>query len=367
LKEYKPSPFNFSFGETSEWRIVNSVSYKIKTMRKIIITILTTLLLMSAALADRQGLIEVKSQVDTSVITIGDLITYSIIINRDKHLRVEKPGEGLNLGMFEIKRYNFHKPIEKNGRIIERYDFTISVYDTGKYEIPPFPVAYFANDTTHKYNIIEAPAIKIYVKSVISGDEAKVLKDIKPPIAIPFNWKFWLSMAAILLLLLVAAYLGYRLWKKRQEKGYLFIPPPPPRPAHEVALEALQKLFTSDLLQRGGFKAFFSEFSDIMRNYLEGRYFVSALEETTLEIVGDMVLHLADEALLKKLQKMLSLADLVKFAKYLPAEEETEKIKTDALDFIEQTKIVFTPEEKEEEKQLAEADGSEKLSPLKGR
>ena len=88
-----------------------------------------------ALLAQEKSLIEVQSEVDTS-------------INRDKDLRIMKPGEGLNLGMFEIKDYKFHDPVEKDGRLIEKYDFTISVYDTGKFTIPPFPVAYFPVDTS---------------------------------------------------------------------------------------------------------------------------------------------------------------------------------------------------------------------------
>lgn len=324
-------------------------------MRLIFTIILTVVFSVTVLPAQEQGLIQVKSEVDTAVITIGDLITYSIIIDRAEGLRVERPGEGLNLGMFEIKSYNFHEPVKENGRIIERFDFTISVYDTGKFVIPPFPVAWFANDTTSKYNIITAPAINIYVKSVISGDEAKELKDVKPPVYIPFNWKFWLSMAGILILLLVIAYLAYRLWKKRKEKGYMFIPPAPPVPAHERALADLEALFQSDLLDKKEFKAFFSQLSEIMRVYLEGRYYIKALEETSAEIMRDVKEHLDDEALLLSLREQLTLADLVKFAKYVPEEQEVEKAKQQSVAFVEQTKIVFEAvEEKQDEAPMNE-------------
>ena len=93
--------------------------------------------------AQDKGLIEVRAEVDTAVITIGDRITYSIIIDRRENLRIARPGEGLNLGGFEIKSYNFPEAQVADGRITERFDFNISVYDTGKYAIPPFPVAYF--------------------------------------------------------------------------------------------------------------------------------------------------------------------------------------------------------------------------------
>jgi len=294
-----------------------------------------------ALLAQEKSLIEVQSEVDTSTITIGDRINYSITINRDKDLRIMKPGEGLNLGMFEIKDYKFHDPVEKDGRLIEKYDFTISVYDTGKFTIPPFPVAYFPVDTSQQYKIIEASPIDIYVKSVISGDEARELKDIKFPLSIPFNYFFWISMAAVVILVAVIMYLGYLLWKRRKEKGYLFSPPPPPRPAHEVALEALEVLYRSSLLEDKQYKEFFSRLSDIIRAYLEGRYFFDALEETTREIMSDAKRHVEETELLNDLNNILELSDLIKFAKYIPEEKEVETAKKQSLNFVNVTKLIY--------------------------
>ena len=54
---------------------------------------------------ESRPLIEVNSAVDTSRITIGDRITYTLSINHVDTMRVEKPGEGVNLGQFEIKDY----------------------------------------------------------------------------------------------------------------------------------------------------------------------------------------------------------------------------------------------------------------------
>ena len=295
----------------------------------------------SALYAQEQSLIEVQSEVDTSTITIGDRIKYSITIDRDKDLRIMKPGEGLNLGMFEIKDYKFHDPAEKDGRLIEKYEFTISVYDTGKFTIPPFPVAYFPVDTSQQYKIIEASAIDIYVQSVISGDDAKELKDIKFPLYIPFNYFFWISMAVVVIFVIVIAYLGYLLWKRRKEKGFLFSPPPPPRPAHEIALEALEELYQSSLLDEKQYKEFFSRLSEIIRTYLEGRYFFDALEETTSETMRDAKKHVDETNLLDDLENILELSDLIKFAKYIPQEKEVEEAKDQSLNFVNATKLIY--------------------------
>ena len=319
-------------------------SYIVKAV-KFFILILFIVFNASIVSAQDNALIEAESMVDTSTITIGDRIKYSIIIDRAEGLRIEKPGEGLNLGMFEIKDYIFHEPEEKDGRIIERYDFTISVYDTGRFTIPAFPIAYFPEDTGYVFKIIEAPSIDIFVQSVLAGEEAKELKDIKPPIYIPFNYMFWISIAAVIILAGAIGFLGYRLWKRHKEKGYIFTPPPPPKPAHEIALAALEELYQNDLLEKGAYKEFFSRLSQIVRAYLEGRYFILALEETTSEIMRDIYDHIKEQNLLKDLENILTLSDLVKFAKYIPETDEINQAKQEALDFVNNTKVVYEIEE----------------------
>ena len=309
---------------------------------------------MVSAWADQKPLIEVKAQVDTAIITIGDHITYSIIINRRKDVRIVQPGQGLNLGMFEIKAYNFHKPVQKGNRIIERYDYVISVYDTGKYVIPAYPLAYFLSDTASKPNIIEAPAIHIYVKSLLKGEKKHELKDVKPPLKIPFNYRFWLLIGGIVLLALSLIYIAYRLWKRKKERGFIFSPPPPPPPAHERALKALKELYASDLLQKKQYKKFFSRLSEIMRAYLEGRYYIQALEETTTEILREVDGLLGEVSLLANLKDMLTVSDLIKFAKYIPQQDEIERIKQEAVDFVQQTKIVYIESEEKDENEPTE-------------
>jgi hypothetical protein len=289
-------------------------------------------------------LIEVNSTVDTSVITIGDRITYSISIEHADTLRVAQPGEGVNLGQFEIKDYKIYDPIKKDGRILKKYEYVISVFDTGKFTIPPFPIAYFPTDSTADYKITEAGAINIYVKSVIQ-DEKRELRDIKQPVDIPYNYFFLVSVIIIGLLLIVIGFLVYKFYKKRKEKGYLFKVPEPLRPAHEIALESLDELLARDLIEQGKIKEFYITLSDIIRRYMEGRYYISALEETSAEILVEMRGQDITQDLYEKLKELLELSDLVKFAKYLPTDEENKNAPENTRQFINETKIEFKPME----------------------
>jgi len=308
-----------------------------KLLNKIII-----FLSIALSLYAQNDLIEVQSMVDTAEIYIGDRINYSIVIKHDQNLRIEQPGEGLHLGMFEIKEFNFSEPLEENGFITRRYDFTISVFDTGSFTIPAFPIAYFP-DTTNQFKIIEAAPIEIFVNSVLSGEDAPELKDIKPPIDFPFDYLLLYSVLAIVVILAVAIFFGYRKWKSSKETGFLFSSPPKARPAHEVALEALMELYASDLLEKEELKAFFSKLSEIIRIYIEGRFFVAALEETTHEILLDIESHLEEKDRVT-LTFILEQSDLVKFAKYKPNSKTIKQLKEQSDQFVQHTKIILKEE-----------------------
>ena len=293
---------------------------------------------------ESRPLIEVNSSVDTSRITIGDRITYTLSINHVDTMRVEKPGEGANLGQFEIKDYKIYDPVREAGRREEKFEYVISVFDTGTFVIPPFPVAYFPTDSLGDYKLIEASAITIYVESVIQ-DEERNLRDVKPPIDIPYDYFALFSVLALVLLIGALVFFGYRFYKKRKETGYLIRPPEPPKPAHEIALNDLEELLSKDLLSKGLIKEFYIEISDINRRYIEGRFFIHALEETSSEILGEMRSQEIDDEIWIMVKEILELSDLVKFAKYKPETKENEKVVNLTRQFVEQTMVIYETEE----------------------
>jgi len=303
-----------------------------------------------------KALIEVTSAVDTSRITIGDRVKYTITIDHVDTMRVERPGEGVNLGQFEIKDYKVHDPLNIDGRISQKFEYVISVFDTGAYTIPAFPVAYFPTDSLMDYRLIEASPITIYVESVIQ-DEERILRDVKAPIDIPYNYILLITALASVILIGMLVYLGYRLYRKRKEEGYLIKPPEPARPAHEIALESLDELIVKDLIGKGEIKLFYSEISEIIRRYIEGRYYVPALEETSSEILHELKKQdLTDDAS-EMVKSLLALSDLAKFAKYKPSNEENVDVISWAREFIEVTKVVYevqTPVHVDSEEKVSE-------------
>jgi hypothetical protein len=286
-------------------------------------------------------LIRVQAEVDKSVITIGDRITYSLTIQHAPNLKIEQPGPGANLGQFEIKDYIIHEAIKEDGLISQTIDYEISVFDTGRFEIPPFPVAFAESDTSQKYQIIQSEPLEITVNSVL-GAEDNEIRDIKPPLAIPLNYWRWVIFGSVALTVILAILLViyYFHWRK---KGIPLFRKEPVRPAHEIALEDIEAFSQqwSELFQEGEYKQIFTRVSEILRRYLENRYFVKALEETTTEIRQSLEeIDLENDSRFQAIG-VLEFSDLVKFAKFIPSEDNILSNIESLENFIHATKLVF--------------------------
>ncbi|RMG62295.1 MAG: hypothetical protein D6715_12410, partial [Calditrichaeota bacterium] len=249
---------------------------------------------------------------------------------------------GANLGQFEIKDYHIDEPRHENGQVVEQFRYVISVFDTGRFVIPPFPVAVAVSDTGRPI-VVQSEAIPIYVKSVLNSPDAE-LKDIKPPLVPPVDYWRWALLIGTALLVLGLAVLGWYVYRRRKQGQPLFRKEVI-RPAHEIALEALQALRQSDLLAQQAYKAFFTRLSEIMREYLENRFFVPALEATTDEIVEAVAGLELEEEHCQRLEQVLRLCDLVKFARYQPEPTEIEGALAMTETFVQGTRLEFQPVE----------------------
>lgn len=284
-----------------------------------------------------QAGVSIESRAEPTTIRIGDVVRYTIAVSHDAATEVQLPGPGENLGAFEIRDFTLFKPRKVGGLIREEAEYLISTYDVGEFVIPPVRVLYRSRGDTSWQELWSQP-ISIQVASLnpdLHGD----IRDIKPPLSVPYDWRRLIVGILVALLFFGAAGAGvYLYWRHRRGLKLLPTREAPPRPAHEIALEELDALFHSDLLERGEVKLLHIRLSEIVRRYLEGRYEVRALEMTTQEILeafGDDRLPVGVRELLAE---FLSACDLVKFAKYHPGREEIEHTFHLAYQFVESTK-----------------------------
>jgi len=214
---------------------------------------------------------------------------------------------------------------------------TITSFDSGSYIIP-----YFEFQINEK--LFQTGALHIEVRPM-AVDTSKAIFDIRGPIEEPFSiidWtkENWILITIILLIFIGAIVLIYYL-KNRPEKikEEIKVVTPP----HIIGLQKLQKLKEDQLWQSGKVKMYHSEISEIIREYIEKRYEVHALENTTDEIMQSLRFHSIQPNILAKLNQVLILSDLVKFAKEKPLATENEMSLINAVEFVKETKQIIAP------------------------
>ena len=278
--------------------------------------------------------VSVESKVDKNRVLIGDRINYIVKITYPKNWEIIKPPLASNLGSFEIKDFSIGKPKKEEGGLESiTFDFVIATFDTGSFTIPPTGIAY--TDTVGKKGVVTTPPINIYVASLLGDKASWKLRDIKTPLILPFPYRkllLWVIPPLLILGVLLTIYLRRR---KRSLAGFIDISHPA-RPPYEVALERLNNLTVPEILEFEEANLFFVELTEIVRQYVEDSFDVIALELTTYEIIEELKDRLSPE-LLSLLDSILSLADLVKFAKFIPPAEEFNEALEGSKRFVEET------------------------------
>jgi len=223
-----------------------------------------------------------------------------------------------------------------------RQELRLTCFDSGFYTIPPIRF-YYRNlpDTTIRF---EQTEIQILTVHTLAIDTTLAIKPIKGPVKIPFSILEYLPwIIAGLLFLAIAGFLIYYLIKRKKGEPIFLLRPSVKYQPHEWALMELEKLRKKKLWQAGKMKEYYTELTDILRKYIEDRFRLMAMESTTGEILEDLEEKIGIQKEFRTtLGKILSMADLVKFAKYMPLPEDHEQSMEDAVDFINKT--YTTPE-----------------------
>lgn len=271
----------------------------------------------------------VNSQVETSSIRIGEQFQFKISVNGTENVILPK----LILKGLEI--IDSVKVDTINNMLIQKYILT--GFDSGAFYIPQLQVfvrnqAYLTDSLLINVATVEIDTTKIKkypIKSIKS--EPYVFDD--------FKMYIYLLLAALAIIGFWIYYFVIRKRKVIEEKPlYKMLPP------FEEAIYKLNELDSKLLWQNNQVKEYYSELTEIIRNYIERELQVPALEKTTDEIIEMLrdfqnanTINTSKETI-KKLKELLQEADLVKFAKSKPMPIEIEEDRKDAQEIISNLK-----------------------------
>jgi hypothetical protein len=281
--------------------------------------------------------VKLSATVDKAVASPGDIITLTIKAVHRSDILLELPEIADKLSDFRIVNSSFSQPVRDDDYMIVERLYKLQADISGSYIIEPIRVAYSlpgGEEITTK-----TPKIFIEIESMLAKEgEVKDIRDIKPPLALPFPYRMIFLILAviggvILAILVIHKLIDRRRSRKRAQEVRL-------RPAHEEALEALDMLLNKRLVEKGRMKKFCFEISLIFRRYLQARFGFPAIDLTAEEIIPRVEDDgIIEEDLRQLVREFLADTDMVKFAKYQPTPNEMEKVLRHTRTFIDRTKL----------------------------
>ena len=303
-----------------------------KSLRRFLVVAAPALALLLAGPVTLSAQSRIRTSVDTTLVTVGDHITMTVSVEHAPGTRVVWP-DSIMLAPFEVLGARVG-PTRTDGDVrLSSMALTLAAFELGELEIPNFEVT--VAGPGDEAEILQTDRYGVEVVTV-GADGSGDIRDIRGPLGIPLA-TITIALGALLALLLTGlVYALYRRWRARSgdEPG---LRGPPPRPAHEIAMDALASLEASPLLERGQVKEYHIEVSEILRSYVERRFVVEALEMTTIEVLLGLDGVGVDATVRSGLRRFLDQCDLVKFAKVRPELEASHDVLTLGRRLVEDT------------------------------
>ncbi|HWL88705.1 MAG TPA: hypothetical protein VNO21_23040, partial [Polyangiaceae bacterium] len=182
--------------------------------------------------------------------------------------------------------------------------------------LPPLPIA-VSRASGEIATVCTAPHTILVDDPTASTPDAKPVPN-PPPRPQREEWtslKHGLGYAAAGIV--AGAILAYLIWRWVTRPKPV-APPPPPRPAWEVAIEKLDEVRHAGLLEVGRFGEYFDRVNDVLRSYLGARFDFDGLESTTDETLAALTRAELRTISHSDVANFLRECDLVKFANVVP-------------------------------------------------
>ena len=293
----------------------------------------------------------VSAAIDSTAIYIGDQTDMHLRATLEPTEQVALPryGEMLIDGIEIVERTEVDSTVLQDGRVQLAQTLTLTSFSDSLFFIPPQP--FVSGEDT-----LWSDGMSLNVVQPFEIDTTLAITDIKPLQRAPIWWWGiirWVLLAIGCILLGIGAWYFIKWAMHRKKGGELHVAGVEKRPAQEVGVEKLDKIKAGKIWQEGKVKEYQTELTDVIREYIGRRYEVKSTEKTSDETLRELKPLMGEQKeLFERLRKMLSLADLVKFAKWHTTPDENESALLTAYDFVHETTAAPTEGEQKEEEDM---------------
>lgn len=300
--------------------------------------------------------VKVTASLDSASILMGRVDTLRLFVDRDAAsqgvfplLHKIAPGGYVTLlnDTLEIGAPRLDTIKREGNRITERLVMPVQVFDSGRYSLPPF--VYVTADDSVFSNTLDLEVVPVKVGE---NDAISDYKDVTDPSDKSFwdflpDWIYYWWWLWLLIVLALAAGV-YFARKYRRTGKFISLPEKPQPKPWTIALQRLEGLKAKNLWENGMEKEYFTQLTDILRDYLSQRFGINAMEMTSRQIMQT----LADQTDVRDkrtyVRKILDVADFVKFAKVRPLPADNVEAFDNAVNFVKETIIEEPAEDKKE-------------------
>ncbi len=323
-----------------------------------------------ASAAATAGPVRVGATVDKRVIAIGDTVSLNLDIEWESGVEVRPVAAREKLGEFIVRDVREGAVRAEGEGFTRRVSLLLTIFEVGEHAVPPVPVLF--TDADGRPGRVETAPVDITVESVLP-EEAGEIRDIKPPLSVARRWKEIILSYALLVGLAGAAAtsvlvsvkkksemeaLARKIWDRvtgpvRALVAWLLTAfglkkkPVPETYDIEIAglgmdpgLAAMQELARVDalgLVGQGLIKDLYTLVSEVLRRYIERKYGVLAMELPTTFIMKAIAGRGLMSGCYDGVREVLQECDLVKFARYVPPDEEAGGLTSRAREIVRAT------------------------------
>lgn len=292
---------------------------------------------------------QVSLRADTLEVKLAEQINVEVLVSTDNAAQIQFPP--LQAFMpFEVIDTTAVDTLMKNKKYLYTKTYAVIQFDTGQFTLPQQRLVIDGK-------LFSTDSLRIRVKDVAVDTLEQPLFPIKTILPMAKNTTGWWRPYAYGFMIVILLGLLYVLFVRTQNRIRELRQKLPP---FERAIQALHALETKQLNGQEEYKAYYSEMTAIVRNYLEDEAHIDALESTSDELLAKLEL-LRDTGNLEltsdtmdHLKEVLQTADLVKFARALP-EERLARIDREKIESVVKETQAALPEPTEEERLQNEA------------
>jgi hypothetical protein len=279
-------------------------------------------------------LFELQFSQNRSQMTMGDELVLEIDAVHGANFKLLPLPDDLDFSPFEIKKVERVPARQQGGTVREGYRIVLTVFELGDFTLSPFIVSF--KDAGDKAGQVLTDEVHVSVVSVGRKEtDTDDIRGIKTPLRLSGFWletinRWWLwSLIAVTL----ACVIGFVLRKRRK-----MIDPESLLPPYQRALLRLKRLEASDHLRTGRCKLYFTELSRILERYLIEQISIGSEESTTEEWMAAMQSSRLSSTCRKKVQQVLEISDLAKFAKWVPPGDDCQEALVKAREIVQETR-----------------------------